>query len=504
MNIKEAKEQIKNAMTAYFSKNDLGRYIIPIERQRPVFLMGPPGIGKTAIMEQIAQELGVAIVTYSMTHHTRQSALGLPFIIKRKYEDQEFEVSEYTMSEIISSIYEVMEKTKKKEGILFLDEINCVSETLSPVMLQFLQYKIFGRHRVPEGWIVVTAGNPPEYNNSVREFDIVTWDRLKRIDVEPDYNVWKEYAYKVGVHPAIFTYLQIKKDNFYKVETTVGGKSFATARGWDDLSQMIYLYEINNIVIDEKLIIQYLQEKVIAKDFAIYYDLFNKYKSDYQVLNILKGNASDTIKKRAASAKFDERLSLLGLILDAITVELRDVIKTEELMIDYLNIIKSFKFSLGNSKDSPIKIIKDIIKKEEEAFDIEKKAGSLSKIAENQKLRLIKTLYDLIPILENISEREESFDKLKENFEEKAKSFKDNKKYASEKLSNVFDFCEEVFSEGQEILVLVTELTINYYCAKFIARYGCSKYFAHNKELLFYERQTKIIAELENTELALQ
>ena len=197
MNIKEAKEQIKNAMTAYFSKNDLGRYIIPIERQRPVFLMGPPGIGKTAIMEQIAQELGVAIVTYSMTHHTRQSALGLPFIIKRKYEDQEFEVSEYTMSEIISSIYEVMEKTKKKEGILFLDEINCVSETLSPVMLQFLQYKIFGRHRVPEGWIVVTAGNPPEYNNSVREFDIVTWDRLKRIDVEPDYNVWKNMHIKL-------------------------------------------------------------------------------------------------------------------------------------------------------------------------------------------------------------------------------------------------------------------------------------------------------------------
>ena len=66
---------------------------------------------------------------------------------------------------------------RQKEGILFLDEINCVSETLAPSMLRFLQYKIFGRHRVPEGWIVVTAGNPPGYNRSVREFDIVTWDR---------------------------------------------------------------------------------------------------------------------------------------------------------------------------------------------------------------------------------------------------------------------------------------------------------------------------------------
>ena len=147
------------------------------------------------------------------------------------------------MSEIIASVYDMMEDTGVKEGILFLDEINCVSETLAPSMLQFLQYKIFGRHQVPEGWVVVTAGNPPEYNNSVREFDIVTWDRLKRIDVEPDYEVWKEYAYKSGVHAAITTYLDIKKGDFYRIETTVDGKSFVTARGWSDLSDMIKLYE---------------------------------------------------------------------------------------------------------------------------------------------------------------------------------------------------------------------------------------------------------------------
>ena len=61
MNIKEAKEQIKDAMTAYFARDEYG-YEIPMEKQRPVFLMGPPGIGKTAIMEQIASELGVGLV----------------------------------------------------------------------------------------------------------------------------------------------------------------------------------------------------------------------------------------------------------------------------------------------------------------------------------------------------------------------------------------------------------------------------------------------------------
>ena len=149
MNIKDAKTQIKNAMRAYFTKDEHGNYVIPVQKQRPVFLMGPPGIGKTAIMEQIAAEMGVGLLTYSMTHHTRQSALGLPFIEHKVYQGQEFDISEYTMSEIIASVYELMESTGTKEGILFLDEINCVSETLTPIMLQFLQYKVFGRHSRP-------------------------------------------------------------------------------------------------------------------------------------------------------------------------------------------------------------------------------------------------------------------------------------------------------------------------------------------------------------------
>ncbi len=60
MNIKEAKEQIKNAMTAYFRKDKFGNYLLPPEKQRPVFLLGAPSIGKTAIMEQVAAEMGDA------------------------------------------------------------------------------------------------------------------------------------------------------------------------------------------------------------------------------------------------------------------------------------------------------------------------------------------------------------------------------------------------------------------------------------------------------------
>ena len=165
MNIKRAKQEIKDAVQAYLMKDEYGEYQIPAIHQRPILLMGPPGIGKTQIMEQISRECKIGLVAYTITHHTRQSAIGLPFIQKKIYGGKEYSVTEYTMSEIIAAVYEKIEQSGMKEGILFIDEINCVSETLAPTMLQFLQCKMFGNQSVPEGWIIVAAGNPPEYGN---------------------------------------------------------------------------------------------------------------------------------------------------------------------------------------------------------------------------------------------------------------------------------------------------------------------------------------------------
>ena len=331
MNIKEAKEQIIYTVQTYLTRNRQGQYAIPLPRQRPLCLMGPPGIGKTAIVEQVAQELGIGLVAYSMTHHTRQSAIGLPVILEKSYGGKACRVSEYTMSEIIASVYDMMEETGRKEGILFLDEINCVSETLAPSMLQFLQYKVFGRHPIPQGWVVVTAGNPPEYNHSARDFDMVTWDRLRRIDVEPDFRVWKEYGRQQGLHPAIMTYLETRWNDFYRVEATVEGKRFVTPRGWADLSESIVLYEQRGLPVDAALVAQYLQDPQTAQTFALYYDLFCKYQSHYQVEKILEGKAPADIRQRAAEAPFDERLALIGLLLDGVFASLREQAARERL-----------------------------------------------------------------------------------------------------------------------------------------------------------------------------
>jgi len=103
--------------------------------------------------------------------------------------------------------------------------------------------------------------------------------------------------------------------------------------------------------------------------------------------------------------------------------------------------------------------------------------------------------------LRYIADGNAAFLLLKKEYDVRTKAIKTAADKAGAKLSNVFRFCEEVFGDGQELLILVTELTISYYGAHFISRYGCKEYFEHNKELLFFERQKDIIRELEILDL---
>ena len=491
MKITEAKQQIENAMRAYFDKDEFGNYRIPVEEQRPVFLMGPPGLGKTAVVQQVAAEMGVGLVSYSMTHHTRQSALGLPFIQSKKYGGRQTSVTEYTMSEIIAAVYDVMEETGVREGILFLDEINCVSETLTPAMLEFLQFKRFGRHQVPPGWIVLTAGNPPEYNRSAHEFDYVTWDRLKRVDVEPDFDVWKKYAYAVDTHAAILTYLEIKKENFYRIETAADGRRFVTARGWTNLSVMLREYERLGLPVDVGLIGQYLQFPEVAEDFANYFELFAAYQSDYQVDAILAGRPPEEILQRARHAEFDERLSLLGLLLDAVAADFRDVSEREAVAGDLLPALRAVK-----SAPDPGAALASELASRREACARAARRGALDPAAQARFARVER-------FLQSALQKRVEFAALKTAYDELVGALRDAVARTGARLQALFSFAEAAFDEN-EMLILVAELTCNPHAARFIGRYGCAPYYAHNEELLFYERQKEIITELEKLDLELK
>lgn len=439
MNIKQAKEEIKHTVTAYLKKDDEGRYKIPLIRQRPVLLMGPPGIGKTQIMEQIAEECKIGLVAYTITHHTRQSAVGLPFIKEMEFAGKEYSITEYTMSEIIASVYRKIEEGCP-EGILFIDEINCVSETLAPTMLQFLQCKTFGNQAVPEGWIIVAAGNPPEYNKSVREFDMVTLDRVRCMQVEADLGVWKAYARSRHIHGAILSYLELRPKNFYRVEADVDGLQFVTARGWEDLSILMQTYEEMGLPVDETVVGEFLHHKDVAEDAAAYFDLYQKYKDDYGIPLILEGKIRPEVFARIYDAAFDERLSVVNLLLDGLQNLFRSYGKEKAKTDRDFAALKEYR----NSEEAK----KEVFEEKKAAFDIQRNA------------------------LEAIEEK------------------------TAAALEHAFDFMEQAFEGGQEMVVFVTDLATVAESARFLAEHNCDRYLQYNQELLIGSRRAELLAEL--------
>lgn len=505
MNIKQAKQEIKNTVKAYLMKDEDGVYRIPAVRQRPILLMGPPGIGKTQIMEQITRECQIGLVSYTITHHTRQSAVGLPFIVEEEFAGQNYSVTGYTMSEIIASVHRKMKDTGLKEGILFIDEINCVSETLAPTMLQFLQCKTFGNQKVPEGWIIVAAGNPPEYNKSVREFDMVTLDRVRRMDIEADFSVWKEYARAQGVSNILLSYLELRPQNFYRVQADVDGMQFVTARGWEDLSGLMDTYEELQIPVTEDVICQYVAHKEIAKDVAAYVDLYRKYEDHYDIPEILKGRVKAEVYQRLLHASFDEKLSLVNLLLAGLNRYFHEISDIRAVTDGWFGFLKRYRQELleaySQKKGDALSIYETMASEFEEAFAGEKASGFLTREDERIRNDQIKCIRlgkpEQAEVLKADGDSSKIFDLARKDFAKKTEELEQAETKAGDALERAFDFIENAFAGGQELVVFVTELTMGKESSAYLSEHECTRYMKYNKELLLGTKRAELMAEIE-------
>lgn len=486
MNIKEAKEQIEYAIRSYLLTDEYGDYQISLEKQRPVFLMGPPGIGKTAIMDQIAQDMQINLVSYAMTHQTRESAIGQPMIVDKNFIGREVKVSESTMSEVIANIYETMEETGIREGILFLDEVNCVDRSIAPMMLQFLQYKIFGKHQIPEGWVVTTAGNPPEYNHAVTEFDIATLDRLKKVECEPEFMCWKEFALKAQLHTAIISFLTLNPDDFYGVDPEddmIAKKKlnpnatpdFVTSRAWEDMSEMMLLYEQGGIPVDLILIEQYIQDHDIAVDFEDFYRYYNEIKDGMEIESILQGAASPEIKATAKSLDREAK----AVLLDILTAESSGAMQLSRewtrLLTEMLPLLQDAVERMGEGFTNRDVFSNKIMIRQRE---LEKKIIARVISSSNKKVErwIIHHLENYLEATTDARDNRRAIMIVMQMFDEKVKEVRGITHGAVTVFFNVIKFVIEVYGVGDEISTVFQNLYMNGNAKKFIQTFGFENY----------------------------
>jgi hypothetical protein len=244
-----------------------------------------------------------------------------------------------------------------------------------------------------------------------------------------------------------------------------------------------------------------LRNKRIAREFAAYYDLYKKYKQDYRIQEILDGGADSQIKKRAANAPFDERLSLMGLLLESVQREIRENVELEEAMRYLLPVLKEIKTQCMDEENtaSIAEILQAPIEQAKETLEKQRAANALSREEKNGCQFVIQVLQQNEHELkrQNITKKAECFAWIKQSFDKRVDEMKVQSEWISQSLHHLFTFVEQTFGDGNELLVLVTELTVNYNSAKFIAGKGCEDYYKYNQKFMLHERNKELLEELE-------
>ena len=340
----------------------------------------------------------------------------------------------------------------------------------------------------------MAAGNPPEYNKSVRELDVVTLDRVKRIDVREDLGVWKEYASRRGIYGAILAYLDSKPQNFYQMESTPGGKEFVTPRGWEDLSQLLYSYDALGLTAEQPTVEQYLQHPAVAKDFAAFLALWQRYNRDVDLAAILQGKVAEPTIRRCAAAGFDEKLALVGLLGDRLTQCFAQCYRLDQTADRLFALLKPFKELVFLPKNNPMEQFSALLSAQQEKAET-MLTQSVDKVEKQIQALLVQQLEADREALLSLPEPspESVFATVKQGFEELVNRRKDAVQQTSDQLDFAFDFLEAAFGRGQELVWFVTQLAGGYYSSWFLAQFGCVRFDQYNESLLFEKRRNQLL-----------
>ena len=287
-------------------------------------------------------------------------------------------------------------------------------------------------------------------------------------------------------------YLEVKKDDFYVMEMSPEGRSYVTARGWEDLSDMLLLCDEEEIETDESLISQYLRCDRVAKDFAAYLDMYKKYKKDYRIADILAGNPPPQVFARASEAGFDEKLSVLGMLLDAVNADMRSVMEKADMISSVTPVLRAVKNKAGEGAgfEDAIAVLKSAADAAAKRLHDLKAAGALSD-QDRKKLKGSAALYDDMIRACNAAACADGnavFTVASGIYEKKVHALKTESDNTGAKLSNMIAFVREAYDGGNEPVILAARLTSDPWSSRFIGTFGSSDYETLSKDMELSER----------------
>ncbi len=276
-----------------------------IKAHIPTFLWGPPGIGKSSIVKQIAQANAYEFIDLRLSLMDPTDLKGIPFY------DKEAHQALWAPPSFLP---------REGNGILFLDELNSAPPAVQASAYQLILDRKVGEYSLPEGWAIVAAGNREGDRGVVYRMPSPLANRFVHLEMDVSVEDWRDWAYGAGMDERVIAYIGYKSDDLFSFDPTKNEKSFATPRSWEFVSSVL------RSEMDEKLLLETIGG-AIGKDRAVRFLSFAKvmhklpdiaailsggegeYPEDVEVLHALATGLVMAIREEFSKERMDNLLT---------------------------------------------------------------------------------------------------------------------------------------------------------------------------------------------------
>jgi hypothetical protein len=198
--------------------------------KRPVFLWGPPGIGKSEVVAEITEELGGFMIDLRMAQMEPTDIRGIPFFNK-EIGKMDWAPPVDLPDQELASQYPLI--------VLFLDEMNSAAPAVQAAGYQLTLNRAVGKYKLPDNVVIVAAGNRDSDKGVTYRMPMPLANRFLHLEMRPDFTSWQNWAVNKGIHKDVVGYLSFAKQDLYDFDSKSSSRAFATPRSWCFVSDLL-------------------------------------------------------------------------------------------------------------------------------------------------------------------------------------------------------------------------------------------------------------------------
>jgi hypothetical protein len=294
------------------------------EAKRPIFLWGPPGIGKSEVVAEVTAELGGFMIDLRMAQMEPTDIRGIPFF-NRDLNKMDWAPPIDLPDEELASQYPLI--------VLFLDEMNSAPPAVQAAGYQLVLNRRVGKYVLPDNVAIVAAGNRDSDKGVTYRMPMPLANRFIHLEMRADFASWQAWAVNKGVHKDVVGYLSFSKQDLYDFDNKSSSRAFATPRSWVFVSDLLNdedsdpdtLYNLVAGSVGDGLAVKFMAHRKVASRMP-------------QPSEILSGKVKD-LQVKEISAMYSLTISMCYELRDALDNKKVDTKKFHDMANNFFTYI---------------------------------------------------------------------------------------------------------------------------------------------------------------------